>query len=104
MTAEELAEARQLPTALAITHAVPTVAITFVLGSLFAAVTFFIEAKASAQGRKIVSELLAEALAQRNGPRETPRLTWTSRPMRARVDLADKEALYAFLEARDPFA
>ena len=53
---------------------------------------------------KIVSELLAEALAQRNGPRETPRLTWTSRPMRARVDLADKEALYALLEARGPFA
>jgi hypothetical protein len=53
---------------------------------------------------KIVSELLAEALARRNGPREAPRLTWTSRPMRARVDLADKEALYALPEVRDPFA
>jgi hypothetical protein len=58
---------------------------------------------------RIVSELLAEALAQRKGPSEVPRLAWVSRPMRALVDLSDKEALYAFfkvafLETRDPFA
>ncbi len=50
---------------------------------------------------KIVSELLAEALARRNGPGETPRLAWISRPMRARVDLADQEALYAVLDPNE---
>jgi hypothetical protein len=47
---------------------------------------------------KIVSELLAEALARRRSPAEPPRLTWTSRPMGARVDLSDKEALQALLD------
>jgi len=40
---------------------------------------------------KIVSELLAEALAQRSEPRETRPFAWTSRPMGALVDLSDKE-------------
>ena len=35
---------------------------------------------------RIVSELLTEALAQRKGPGEVPRLTWVSRPMRALVE------------------
>jgi hypothetical protein len=47
---------------------------------------------------RIVSELLAEALSQRKGPCEPPRLAWISRPMRARVDLSDKEAVYAVLD------
>jgi len=47
---------------------------------------------------RIVSELLAEALAQRKGPCEVPRLAWASRPMRALVDLSDKEALNAALD------
>lgn len=47
---------------------------------------------------KIVSELLAEALAQRKQPAEAPRLAWFSQPMCARVDLADKETLYSLLD------
>jgi hypothetical protein len=46
---------------------------------------------------RIVSELLAEALSHRKGPCEIPRLVWTSRPMHARVDLADKDAVCAAL-------
>jgi hypothetical protein len=49
----------------------------------------------------IVSELLAEALARRRSPRATPPFRWTSRAMKARVDLSDKEAVYAALDA-DP--
>jgi len=49
---------------------------------------------------KIISQLLAEALAQRKTGREAPKLKWVSRPMHARLDLADKEAIYAVL-ARD---
>ena len=47
----------------------------------------------------IVSELLAEALAGRRPMRSRPSLRWTSRPMNALVDLADKEAVYAILDA-----
>jgi hypothetical protein len=49
----------------------------------------------------VVSELLAEALARR-GPRARPSFRWTSRPMKALVDLADKEAVYAALDADRP--
>ncbi len=48
---------------------------------------------------KIASQLLGEALAQRYMPPKAPRLTWISRPMRAMVDLADKEAVYAALDS-----
>jgi hypothetical protein len=51
---------------------------------------------------KIVSELLAEALAMRKTSTEAPRLEWVSRPMRALVDLSDKEAIYAALDADQP--
>jgi len=48
---------------------------------------------------KLVSQLLAEALALRKHPTSsTPSFNWYSRPMHARVDLADKEALYALLD------
>ena len=47
----------------------------------------------------VVSELLAEALAGRRPTRSKPSLRWTSRPMNALVDLADKEAVYAILDA-----
>lgn len=47
---------------------------------------------------RIVSELLAEGLAQRKLRREEPRLAWISRPMRALVDLSDKDALHAILD------
>jgi hypothetical protein len=47
---------------------------------------------------KIVSQLLSEALARRKTPGEAPKLTWVSRPMHARLDLADKDAIYAVLD------
>jgi hypothetical protein len=55
------------------------------------------------QGRslgKLVSELLAEALARRKTAPVPARLRWISRPMHARVDLADKEAVYSVLDRR----
>ena len=54
------------------------------------------------QGRsmgRIVTDLLADALARRTGPVATQELRWTSRPMRALVDLADKEAVYRALDS-----
>lgn len=49
---------------------------------------------------EVISELLARALAQRKGKKSWPEFRWNSRPMRARVNLADKEALYAALEEK----
>ena len=60
-----------------------------------------IKALRSKQGRsmgRIVTDLLAEALAGRKGRTAKQELRWTSRPMRARVDLADKEAVYRVLD------
>lgn len=47
----------------------------------------------------VVSELLADALARRRGSRARPAFHWTSRPMKALIDLSDKEAVYAILDA-----
>lgn len=47
---------------------------------------------------KIVSQLLAEALARRTRTPQPPKLQWTSRPMHALVDLSDKEAVYGVLD------
>jgi len=47
----------------------------------------------------IVSELLAEALARRRPSRARPSFRWTSRAMKSLIDLADKEAVYAALDA-----
>lgn len=48
---------------------------------------------------RLVSELLARALAEeKDGVREAPPFRWQSRPMRARVDLEDKEAVRRALE------
>lgn len=52
---------------------------------------------------RLVSELLASALAasrSQEGP-EPPPLVWTARRMAARVDLADRDAVYDALEAGD---
>ena len=46
----------------------------------------------------VVSELLAEALAQRSSSRARPSFHWTSRPMKSLVDLSDKDAIYAALD------
>ncbi|HEX7679954.1 MAG TPA: antitoxin [Thermoanaerobaculia bacterium] len=54
---------------------------------------------------ELASELLASAIAERKHATVPPlRLQWTSRPMGARVDLDDKEALFAALDehARKP--
>ena len=47
----------------------------------------------------IVSELLAAALARRRASQARPSFRWTSRSMKALVDLADKDAVYAALDA-----
>ncbi len=50
----------------------------------------------------VVSELLAEALDRRaQGRPATEPLHWTSKPMRERLDLTDKEALFAVLDEPD---
>lgn len=49
---------------------------------------------------RLVSDLLAQALRERNaaGTRPKPSLRWISKPMGSRVDLADKDALYSAME------
>ncbi len=47
----------------------------------------------------IVSELLAEALARRRPSRARPPFRWNSRPMKALIDLSDKETVYGALDA-----
>lgn len=50
---------------------------------------------------RVVSDLLAEAVARSNGRDDPPRapFLWTTQRMGARMDLADKEAVWAALEA-----
>ena len=48
---------------------------------------------------RIVTDLLADALARRRRPADKQELRWTSRRMRALVDLADKEAVYRALDS-----
>ncbi|MCY3727977.1 MAG: hypothetical protein OXF97_03120 [Nitrospira sp.] len=47
---------------------------------------------------QIMSQLLAEALFQRKKTPRISKLHWVSRSMKARIDLSDKEALYAVLD------
>jgi hypothetical protein len=47
---------------------------------------------------KLASELLARALAERRRPKALAEFRWIARPMGAKVDLADKEALYRALD------
>ena len=48
---------------------------------------------------RLISELLVQALGrQRRAPTPDRSFTWTARPMRARVDLSDKEAVQAALD------
>lgn len=47
---------------------------------------------------RLASELLARALAEQRRPNPAVPFRWISRPMKARVDLADKEALYAAMD------
>ena len=51
---------------------------------------------------RVVTRLLSEALVQREDVSENAtHLEWTSKPMNARVDLADREAVYEILDGRD---
>ena len=48
---------------------------------------------------RLVSDLLAQALGRHEAKRSPPAaFAWTTRRMQARVDLADKEAVYAILD------
>ncbi len=47
---------------------------------------------------KIVSRLLAEALARRKAAPEPRKLQWLARPMHALVVTSDKEAVYGVLD------
>jgi hypothetical protein len=47
----------------------------------------------------VISELLAEALARRRTGGARPSFHWASRDMKALVDIADKEAVHAALDA-----
>ncbi len=48
---------------------------------------------------RLVSDLLAQALNARAAvSADTPRPVWIAKPMRARIDLADKEAVYRALD------
>ena len=48
---------------------------------------------------RLVSDLLAQALnARAEVSSDTPRPVWIAKPMRARIDLADKEAVQRALD------
>ena len=47
---------------------------------------------------ELVNGLLAEGLRARRSDPVVHELNWTSQRMRARVDLSDKEAVYALLD------
>jgi len=50
---------------------------------------------------RLVSDLLAGALHHKVGQAGPSSFRWISRSMRSRVDLADKEAVYAALDRQD---
>ena len=50
---------------------------------------------------QVVSRLLAEALSSRRPEKSPSNLDWTAKPMGARIDLLDKDALYAILDERE---
>ena len=53
---------------------------------------------------RLISELLVQALGRQQRARTLDRaFAWTARPMRARVDLTDKEAVQAALDRAHGF-
>jgi len=52
----------------------------------------------------LVCRLLADALSRRARRPAPPAFRWISRPMRARISLADKDAVYAILDGDDRVA
>lgn len=61
-----------------------------------------IQSKEGGSLGEIVSGLLAGALKARRPHVNDSRLEWISKPMGARVDLGDKEAVYALLDKDSP--
>lgn len=51
---------------------------------------------------QMISSLLAEALAHRTRNRRKAELSWTSKYMRARIDLEDKDTMYAVFDDERP--
>ena len=50
---------------------------------------------------QVASQLLAEALVQKKRKtRSSSKFRWKSQPMRARVDLSDKDAIFAILDRK----
>ena len=49
---------------------------------------------------KIVSQLLAEALANNAKDPKQTRLKWISKPMHALVDLSDKDTIHKILDEK----
>jgi len=47
---------------------------------------------------RIVSDLLGRVLREGNRPAAAPKFAWTCKPMDAKVDLADREAVYEALD------
>ena len=48
---------------------------------------------------RLISDLLAQAIGERRSPKASTRpARWISKAMGARVDIADREALYAAME------
>jgi hypothetical protein len=50
---------------------------------------------------ELISRLLAEAIANRSARAHPPTFRWTSQPMRALVDLEDKDSLHAAMDDRE---
>ena len=50
---------------------------------------------------RIVSDLLAEAIAGRGSEPDPPAFEWIAEEMKPLVDIADKESLYAALDGSD---
>ena len=61
-----------------------------------------IQSKENGSMGELVSRLLAGALKARQSHGIDSRLEWVSKPMRARVDIVDKEAVYALLDEDSP--
>ena len=50
---------------------------------------------------RIISQLLAEALVNKKAKTTLPTIKWTSRPMKALINLSDKDTLYRILDGRE---
>ena len=63
-----------------------------------------IQSKEGGSTGELVIRLLAGALKARHSHATDTRLEWVSKPMRARTDIVDKEAVYALLGEDSPRA